>query len=35
MGLAGLQTHSADSIMHICKHSHDNGKTMMMNTSGV
>jgi len=26
-------THSADSIMHICKHSHDNGKTMMMNTS--
>jgi len=26
-------THSADSIMHVCKHSRDNGKTMIMNTS--
>ena len=26
-------THSADSIMHVCKHSHENGKTMIMNCS--
>ncbi|EKX37642.1 hypothetical protein GUITHDRAFT_144908 [Guillardia theta CCMP2712] len=26
-------THSADSIMHVAKHAHDNNKTMIMNTS--
>eukprot|EP00961_Rhodomonas_salina_P255063 3447058-Rhodomonas_salina.1 len=26
-------THSADTVMHIAKHSHDNNKTMIMNTS--
>jgi len=26
-------THSADTVMHIAKHSHDNGKTMIMNAS--
>jgi adenosine kinase len=26
-------THSADSIMHVCKHAHENNKTMTMNCS--